>query len=118
MNDFLLFLLCFATGYFGVKLTMFLIRGYLERRLEEMHAELEAFRRSNIACRVERHGDIFYIYDVDTGDFVAQGGSVEEIRDHVAQTRYRGLRVFVAEGDEDVIQALTGTHPDMGATHA
>ena len=117
-DGFLNFLFWFGLAYVGTNLIFSFIGYYFDRKLLQMQEAISEFRKNNLACRVEQHGDIFYIYDVSTGDFVAQGTTVEEIKTHVEKTRYRDLRIYVTEGEENVIDALKRTSANLETGHA
>lgn len=75
-----------------------IIQGYLERKNQELQADIDLIKnkiKSQIMIvNIEKHGDCYYLFDKETDTFVAQGKTVEEIKDAM-QKRYPG-KTFMA----------------------
>lgn len=78
------------------------ILGWMERRMSERNEEMREVieRVSNIVhrVRVEQHGEIYYWYDEDNDDFLAQGKDLEEATNHL-RARFPGHLFFVTHKD-------------------
>jgi len=71
----------------------------LEKAIEQYHEE------SMIPCRVESHQGVFFVYNNDTNEFMAQGLTGAELRERI-KARWSNIRVSVVAGDEAVLQQL------------
>ena len=82
---------------------------HVERKLEELNAEIDEIKRTYKRVKIEEHYDTFYLFDADTDTFIGQGRTMAEIAD-----RIQGEVVLnVMEGDPDVIQRFKQTFPQM-----
>jgi hypothetical protein len=74
-------ILGFAIGWVITKL----IQGYLEAKNLMLEAEIETLTKKVkervVRVTVERHGDIYYLYEKETDNFVAQGRDADEIKE-------------------------------------
>ena len=106
----------FAIGFFaGVVIASVALRIALhiatrraEAQLETLMAAIKTVSATNIEARVEQHDGVFYIYRVDDNTFIAQGNSLTELRQRI-EDRVKDARVFVTEGDPEVVSALKAT---------
>jgi predicted metal-dependent RNase len=57
----------------------------------------ETIDASVLKINIEKHGPMFYVYDKETNDFMAQGNTVEELESNLAK-RYPDKR-FAADKD-------------------
>lgn len=78
-----------------------IIIGYLNAKnagLGEQLAELtEKIKQQVVPVTVERHGDVYYIYEKETDNFVAQGRDAEEIK-QILSNRWPN-KTFLADED-------------------
>ena len=95
-----------------------------EAQLEkDVNTLIEAIKaeaaKTTIAARVEQHDDMFYVYDVQDGMFLAQGATIAELRE-ILEQRFQHKRIFVTEGEQHVIDRLRATEPktDLETNHA
>jgi MFS superfamily sulfate permease-like transporter len=81
----------------------------VDKQIEKLFQELKE-TTDNIAVpvRVESHNGIFFLYRIKDNTFLTQGADLAEIRENV-QIIAKDMHVYVAEGDDDVIQALKNT---------
>lgn len=78
--DFLIWLLEVLFWYMVIKFVLSLIFGNRKKRQEEITAEIfETISKITHIVNVEKHGDQYYWYDRDTGEFLAQGKNVDDI---------------------------------------
>ena len=71
--------------------------------IEELFDKPEPEMNQDIACRLEQHDGIWFLYNADNNEFVAQGRTRQELDAAVAQ-RFPDRRV-VAKGVNDEIRA-------------
>lgn len=71
----------------------------LEKAIEQYHDEVM------IPCRVESHQGMFFVYNDQTNEFMAQGNTLAELRERIT-ARWSNIRVSVVAGDEVVLQQL------------
>jgi hypothetical protein len=83
----------------------------LTKQLEDSIEQSEKLAQ-NIEARVEEHAGVFYVYNAQDESFIAQGRTVEELREHINRRSIEG-RIFITKGDNDVIQRLK---TNIGAT--
>ena len=87
-------------------LVLKLIETYLKAKNEALNKELEALKdkiqHKFIHVNIEKHGDVFYLFNKDTDEFVAQGATMEEIKLRCEQ-RYKNLIVVC---DNDVLENI------------
>lgn len=76
--------------YLGVK------NKQLEREIKSLQERIE---NRVINVKVEKHGDMFYLFDKRTDSFVAQGRTMEEVTQHV-DSRFKGAKVVLANQEE------------------
>lgn len=79
-----------------------IIIGYLNAKnagLEEQLVELtEKIKQRVVPVTVERHGDVYYIYEKETDNFVAQGRDAEEIK-QILSNRWPNKTFLADEGN-------------------
>ena len=82
----------------AIWLVMKVIEKYLTARNEILREDLEAvskkIKETIVNVNIERHGDIFYVFEKETNNFIAQGQSMSEIKE-VMQKRFP-KKTFVA----------------------
>ena len=69
----------------------------LVEQIRDMQAQM---KNSIILVEIEKHDDIFYLYEKDTQEFIAQGTNFDEIREH-CKTRFKGKAVVADEAQMD-----------------
>jgi hypothetical protein len=72
--------------------------------IEELTAELEEHEQP-IPARVELHNEVFFVYNNDTNEFMAQGTDLAELRERI-RARWSNKKVSVVAGEEDVLKTL------------
>jgi type IV secretory pathway VirB6-like protein len=65
----------------------------LVEQIKDMQTQI---KNSIILVEIEKHDDIFYLYDKDTREFIAQGTNFDEIREH-CKTRFKDRAVVANE---------------------
>ena len=87
----------FAVGWVITKF----IQGYMEAKNQMLEAEIEALTKKVkqlvVRVNVEKHGDMFYLFEKETDQFVAQGRDLDEIK-QILQTRFP-QKTFFADDD-------------------
>jgi hypothetical protein len=108
-NDIVLWvILGIVIGAAGFYLTLKIAVNILMRRLahdiEEIQAELDKHENA-IPARVELHNNIFFVYNNDTNEFMAQGNDLAELRDRV-RARWSQCKISVVAGDDHALELL------------
>jgi len=77
-----------------------IVQMYLTARneiLTEQVKELtQKVKDSIIHVNIEKHGEVFYLFEKDTNRFIAQGTSFEEVKQH-CETRFKDKSVIADE---------------------
>lgn len=77
------------------------IRLYLQAKNDILREELnevsKKIKETIITVSIEKHGDIFYVFEKETNNFIAQGQTMAEIKE-VMQKRFP-KKTFVATED-------------------
>lgn len=90
--------------YIVLKLTINIFTRRLARDIEELQAELNQYEKA-IPARVELHNNVFFVYNNDTNEFMAQGNSLDELREHI-KARWSQHKVSLVAGDDQAIELL------------
>ena len=69
----------------------------LEEQIKEMTAQI---KEQIIHVNIEKHGEVFYLYEKDTHRFIAQGSSFDEVRAHCL-SRFKDKSVIADEAQMD-----------------
>ena len=69
--------------------------------IEKLLREDEPEVTRDIACRLEQHDGIWFLYNADNNEFVAQGRTRKELDEAVAQ-RFPDRRVVARDVDEEI----------------
>ncbi len=90
-------------GYFLLGWTaMKLVQIYLEYKNQVLAEEVEQLQKRIedrfIQVDIEKHGDVFYLFEKKTGRFIAQGTNMEQLKAH-CDARFKNKVVF-ANDDE------------------
>ena len=79
-----------------------LVLGLISKRVDSRNQEIEEVleRVNNIMhrVRVEQHGDVYYWYDEDSNDFLAQGKNLTDATTQL-KSRFPGHLFFVTHKD-------------------
>ena len=89
--------------YLGLKIVVARLIRQIENDLEQ--ALGKAQEESSIPCRVELHNDIFFVYNNETDEFMAQGKDLKELRQRI-RDRWADKKVSVVAGEESVLEML------------
>ena len=65
----------------------------LVEQINDMQAQI---KNSVILVDIEKHNDIFYLYDKDTREFIAQGSNFNEVKKN-CEARFKGKSVIADE---------------------
>jgi Flp pilus assembly protein TadB len=68
---------------------------FVERLHESFQEQVE---EGVVQISIEKHNDMFYVYDRETNEFMAQGSSKDEVENNL-QKRYPGKRFGCAESN-------------------
>jgi len=90
--------------YIALKLAINVFVRRLAHDIEELQAELDKHEKA-IPARVELHNNIFFVYNNDTNEFMAQGNSLAELREHI-KARWSQHKVSLVAGDDQAIELL------------
>jgi len=89
----------FLIGWVAMKFAQL----YLEAKNQMLEAEIETLTKKVkqlvVRVNVERHGDMFYLFEKETDQFIAQGRDADEIK-QILQARFP-QKTFFAD-DESV----------------
>jgi len=115
------FIVGLVLGIIVTGLVLLLFAQWLVRRtsanIDAITAELKQLAENIIPARVEQHDGVFYVYNTRDGSFIAQGTSIDEIKNRIEE-RMKDATVMVTEGDTDVLQKLKDTKSESETTHA
>jgi hypothetical protein len=90
--------------YFALKLAVNILARRIQQQLETLDEALKE-QVDLIPCRVEQHNGVFFVYNNDTEEFMAQGSTLAELRERI-KARWKDQRVSVVAGDEAVLEQL------------
>ncbi len=90
--------------YLALKLAVNVLTRRIERELETLEEALKE-HVDLIPCRVEQHQGVFFVYNNETNEFMAQGSTLTELRERI-KARWKDQRVSVVAGDEAVLEQL------------
>ena len=65
----------------------------LVEQIKDMQSQI---KNSVILVDIEKHNDIFYLYDKDTREFIAQGSNFNEVKKN-CEARFKGKSVIADE---------------------
>lgn len=78
----------------------------LTSNIEDLEQALEKHREeSSIPCRVELHNEVFFVYNNETNEFMAQGSTLDELRERI-RARWADRKVSVVAGEDSVLERL------------
>jgi predicted RNase H-like HicB family nuclease len=90
--------------YIVLKMAANILMRRLAQDIKELEAVLEQTERS-IPARVELHNNVFFVYNNNTNEFMAQGNSITELRERI-KARWGQNRVSVVAGDDQALKLL------------
>jgi hypothetical protein len=90
--------------YLVLKLAVHILVQRISKDIETLEAAIEQQQQS-IQARVELHDNEFFVYNNDTNEFMAQGSTLQELRDRI-KTRWSSYRVSVVAGEDHVLEQL------------
>jgi hypothetical protein len=67
-----------------------------ETLAEQIKEMTEQIKNSVIQVDIEKHDNMFYLYNKDTREFIAQGTNFDEVKLH-CETRFKGKSVVADE---------------------
>ena len=77
---------------------------YLIAKNEELEAQIkdltQKVKDQIIHVNIEKHGNVFYLFEKDTNRFIAQGSNFEEVKNH-CETRFKNKSVVADEAQMD-----------------
>ena len=91
--------------YVVIRILLYIAVSRAERELGLLARAVEIYEAATIPARVEQIDGVFYVYDTRDDSFLAQGHSVDELRDRI-QSRVKHARVLVTEGEESVLSLI------------
>jgi hypothetical protein len=87
-------------------LVMKVVETYLIAKNEALTEQVKEMTRQIkeqiIQVEIEKHGNVFYLFEKDTNRFIAQGTNFEEVKQH-CESRFKGKTVV---GDEEQMNQL------------
>ena len=88
--------------YLGLKIVTARLIARIEGDLDQA---LDQAKEDSIPCRVELHDKVFFVYNNETNEFMAQGTDLAELRERI-RSRWANRKVSVVAGDEAVLETL------------
>lgn len=92
----------FILGFIITWAILKLFQKYLQAKNEILVEELEQLQKrvkdKFIQVNIEKHGDVYYLFEKDTDRFIAQGTNMDELKAH-CDARFKNKVVF-ANDDE------------------
>ena len=111
-------LVAWATVWFMLKTVITRVNDEMGKMLDKVVAEVEEHQDSRklILARVELHDDTFYVYNKENNEFMAQGRTLAEVKEHMFKRYSRDKYNVIAdpEENEDVLKKLKETANETG----
>lgn len=86
----------------GIWLALKAIQKYLEAKNEILKEELEGLQKrvkeKFIHVNIEKHGNVFYLFEKETDRFIAQGLNMDELKAH-CDARFKKSVIFADDAD-------------------
>ena len=105
MDTILYLILGFVVGAVAYRILLLILERYLVWRNRKLIAQLQLADIMVIA-QVEQVDDMFFVYNENTQEFLAQGRTWEEIRTHF-KSRFPGKVCAIDQQMADIIPRLT-----------
>jgi hypothetical protein len=106
-------LVAWATVWFMLKTVITRVNDEMGKMLDKVAAEVEkeSDSRKLIMARVELHDDTFYVYNKENNEFMAQGKTLAEVKEHMFTRFSKDKFNVIADPDEnvDVLKKLKET---------
>ena len=87
----------FIWGFIITWIILKLFQKYLEAKNEVLVEELEQLQKrvkdKFIQVNIEKHGDVYYLFEKETDRFIAQGTNMDELKAH-CDARFKNKVVF------------------------
>lgn len=100
--DWTSFVIWFIVGWVVMKI----LQGYLERKNLELQQEVDELQKRIknrfIHVNIEKHGEVYYLFEKETNKFIAQGSNMNELKAH-CDARFKNKVVFA--NDEELKSA-------------
>jgi len=90
--------------YFTLKLAVNILMRRLAQDIDALQAEIDKNEKA-ISARIELHKNVFFVYNNETNEFMAQGNDLAELREHI-RVRWSQYRVSVVAGDDHALDLL------------
>ena len=107
-----------ATVWFMLKTVITKVNDEMGKMLDKVVADVEkeSDPRELIMARVELHDDTFYVYNKENNQFMAQGKTLAEVKEHMFQRYSKDKYNVIAdpEENEDVLKKLKETANETG----
>jgi hypothetical protein len=113
MGEFIDFLTTLVLVYIAIRVIVWIGAELWLRSLEnELNKHQKLLKQlsetsNTLLTRVEQDNGVFFLYQLENSEFVAQGTSLENIRENL-QTKYRDFDIKIVDGDKEVLQTLKG----------
>jgi hypothetical protein len=96
-----------ALFWFGFQILGGMFHRRIQTRMQELDAEITAIKQVYKCVKIEEYDGTFYVFDVETDEFLGQGRTAEEFAERLG----RDLVLKPVQGDPDVIQRFRDTVP-------
>jgi hypothetical protein len=88
----------FLLGWVAMKIAQIYLEVKNRALAEEIDQLQQRIENRFIQVDIEKHGDVFYLFEKKTGNFIAQGINMEQLKAH-CDTRFKNKVIF-ANDDE------------------
>lgn len=68
--------------YFALKFISLYLKSRNEILAEQLEGLTKQLKEQIIHVNIEKHGSVFYLFEKDTDRFIAQGTSIDEVKEH------------------------------------
>ena len=86
----------FVVFWLAIKVWQKYLTAKNESLVEQIKDMQTQIKNSVILVDIEKHNDIFYLYDKDTREFIAQGSNFNEVKKN-CEARFKGKSVIADE---------------------
>jgi hypothetical protein len=93
------FIIWFFVGWLVMKVAQLYLEAKNQVLAEELDQLQKRIKNRFIQVNIEKHGEIFYLFEKETGNFIAQGANMEELKAH-CDARFKDKVVFA--NDEEL----------------
>ena len=111
-------LVAWVTVWFMLKTVITRVNDEMGKMLDKVVAEVEEHQdpRKLIMARVELHDDTFYVYNKENNEFMAQGRTLAEVKEHMFKRYSQDKYNVIAdpEDNEEVLKKLKETANETG----